>query len=261
VTVIEIHRPTHSRAGAWGKGALLALLLATPARAEDLPPADYGRQLVTETYALIGPEVRNEGMRFAGNNLACQNCHMDAGTRADGLSLVGVADKYPKPLDGGGRETLAERINGCMTRSMNGRPLPEDGAEMRGLLAYLDSLAAKPGSYGDPAEDPPALAAAAEPDPVRGATRYAELCAACHRPDGSGMRNGQPGDAQGYLHPPLWGADSYNAAAGMHRRATAAAFIHANMPLGATSAAPVLSRQDAWDIAAFIDSQPRPPGP
>ncbi len=147
-----------------------------------------------------------------------------------------------------------------MTRSMNGRPLPEDGAEMRAVLAYLETLTAKPGSYGDPAEDPPPLPAATA-DPARGGARYAALCAACHRPDGSGVRNGRPGDAEGYLHPPLWGADSFNAGAGMHRVATAAAFIHANMPLGATAAAPVLTVQDAWDIAAFIDTRPRPPAP
>lgn len=199
-------------------------------------------------------------MRFAGNNLACQNCHLDAGTRSHGLSLVGVSAKYPAALPAGGSESLADRINGCMTRSMNGRPLPEGGAEMRAVIAYLASLTAKPGSYGDPAEDPPALPAET-PDPARGAQRYAELCPACHRADGSGMRNGRPGDALGYLHPPLWGPDSFNAAAGMHRAVTAAAFIHANMPLGATAAAPVLGVQDAWDIAAFIEAQPRPAKP
>lgn len=199
-------------------------------------------------------------MRYAGNNLACQDCHRDAGTRAGGLALVGVSAKYPKPLAGGGAESLQDRINGCMTRSMNGRPLPERGPEMAAIVAYLHALTDKAGSYDDPAEDPPPLPAV-RPDPARGAVRYAELCAACHGPDGAGVRNGQPGDALGYLHPPLWGEDSYNAAAGMHRIATAAAFIRANMPLGATPAAPVLSVADAWDIAAWIDSRPRPPAP
>lgn len=218
--------------------------------------------LVTKTYALIGPEVSEPAMRFAGNNLACANCHLDAGTRAHGLSLVGVSGKYPKALPGGSRESIEDRINGCMTRSMNGRPLPESGAEMRAFVAYLDALSARPGSYGDPAEDPDALAAPpTPPDPARGAALYAQVCAACHRADGSGMRNGLPGDAQGYLHPPLWGADSYNAAAGMGRVATAAAFIHANMPLGSSQSAPILSPAEAWDIAAYIDGQPRPKAP
>ena len=120
-----------------------------------------------------------------------------------------------------------------MTRSMNGRPLPEDGREMPRFLAYLDMLTADAGSFGNPAEDPePLPAAASAPDPVRGQALYLDACAACHRADGAGMRNGQPGEALGYLHPPLWGPDSFNAAAGMHRLAIAAAFIHDNMPLG-----------------------------
>src|SRR5215475_6189647 len=38
-----------------------------------------GRDLVTATYAHIGPEVADGAKRFAGNNLACGNCHLQAG--------------------------------------------------------------------------------------------------------------------------------------------------------------------------------------
>lgn len=248
------------------KSALVVAILAAagPAFAGPvgLPPADYGRQLIAETYALIGPEVADHAMRYAGNNLACQNCHLDAGTRSHGLSLVGVSAKYPAALPGGGMESIEDRINGCMTRSMNGRALPESGREMRAIVAYLDDLTARPGSFGNPVEDPvPLPDPPRAPDADRGAALYLQQCAACHRPDGSGMRNGSPGDAQGYLHPPLWGPDSFNAAAGMARVRTAAAFIHANMPLGASQAAPILSLDEAWAIAAWIDSRPRPPRP
>lgn len=240
--------------------ALAALALATPALA-DAEAIHYGRRIVERTYAVIGPEVADPRMRYAGNNLACASCHRDGGRVARGLALVGVSAKYPKPLPGGGAESLADRVNGCMIRSMNGRPLPEGGAEMQAVLAYLAMLTADAGSFGDPAEVPVPLPAAATPDPVRGQRLYLAECAACHGADGAGMRNGQPGEALGYLHPPLWGADSFNAGAGMHDRATAAAFIHDNMPLGTTASAPVLTPQDAWDIAAFIEAQPRPPAP
>jgi cytochrome c len=33
-----------------------------------------------------------------------------------------------------------ERINGCMERSMNGRALPLNGAEMKAMLSYLKFL-------------------------------------------------------------------------------------------------------------------------
>src|SRR5262249_23475169 len=35
-----------------------------------------GRDLVTATYAHVGPEVADPAKRFAGNNLACGNCHL-----------------------------------------------------------------------------------------------------------------------------------------------------------------------------------------
>jgi thiosulfate dehydrogenase len=149
-----------------------------------------------------------------------------------------------------------------MTRSMNGRPPPEAGPEMRGFVACLDMLTRDASGFGNPVEDPVAPpAAATSPDSARGRALYLAECAACHRADGAGMRVGRPGDALGYLHPPLWGPDSFNAGAGLHRLATAAAFIHGNMPLGATSQAPILSPADASDIAAFIEAQPRPAAP
>ena len=52
-----------------------------------LPDDDYGRlvrrgrDLVTATYAHIGPEVGDPAKRYAGNNLACGNCHLDAGAK------------------------------------------------------------------------------------------------------------------------------------------------------------------------------------
>ena len=44
----------------------------------------------------------------------------------------------------------------------------------------------------------------------------------------------------------------------MHRLIASASFIHANMPFGTHYDAPVLSVEDAWDVAAYINSQPRP---
>ncbi len=248
--------------------AALGLVAASvaPGAADGVPGGlesiHYGRRLVAETPALIGPEVADPAMRFAGNNLACASCHVDAGRKSHGLALVGVSAKYPKPLPNGGSETLAARVNHCMTRSMNGRELPEAGAEMAAIVAYLGQLTRDAGSFGDPAEDPVPLPALDRPaDPARGERLYLSACAACHRADGSGMRAGRPGEALGYLHPPLWGPDSFNAGAGMHRTDMAARFIHDNMPLGATAAAPMLTAADAWDIAAFIEAQPRPPAP
>jgi thiosulfate dehydrogenase len=95
-------------------------------------------------------------------------------------------------------------------------------------------------------------------DPKRGAGVYQANCAACHQPDGKGKRNGVPGDAKGYLYPPLWGPDSFNDGAGMHRLIASASFVRANMPFGTHYDAPALSVEDAWDVAAYINTQERP---
>ncbi len=242
----------------------LALLLSGPACAETLLSAvaeeQMGRRLIAETPSLIGPDVADPAQRYAGNNLACQNCHLDAGTRSHGLSLVGVTAKYPRPSPlTGAPVTLADRINHCMTRSMNGRPLPEDGPEMRAMIAWMRLLTRDPGSFDDPAELPIPMAELDRPaDPVRGRTLYEAECAACHKSDGAGMRVGQKGDAEGYLHPPLWGADSFNDGAGMAGLIVMANFIHDNMPPIDNPAAPSLGVEEAWDIAAYVESQPRP---
>ena len=61
-----------------------------------------------------------------------------------------------------------------------------------------------------------------------------------------------------YAFPPLWGPRAFNWGAGMGKLANAAGFIKANMPLGQGG---TLSDQQAWDLAAFMDSRERPRDP
>jgi len=61
-----------------------------------------------------------------------------------------------------------------------------------------------------------------------------------------------------YTYPPLWGPDSYNDGAGMHRVITAAQFIKGNMPLGTTADEPLLTDEEAYDVAGYINSFARP---
>jgi thiosulfate dehydrogenase len=220
-----------------------------------------GRDLVTATYAHIGPDVGDPSKRFAGNNLACGNCHLQAGTKRFGLPIFGLYDAFPRYSARAGAEiTIDERVNSCMTRSMNGRPMPNDAPEMAAFVAYIKFL-----SSGVPpdqriaglgAGNIPELDSAA--DPERGRMIYVAKCAGCHNTNGSGIRRSLPATDLGYMVPPLWGPDSFNDGAGMDRLITAANFVHSNMPQGADYLNPVLSTIDAWDVAAFVVSQPRP---
>jgi thiosulfate dehydrogenase len=256
--------------------AIAALAARRPDIAWSVPDADalpegiwkdtvlYGRRLFAETPSLIGPEAASPARRFSGNNLSCQSCHLAAGTQAYALPMVGVFAAFPAYL---AREndvrTIEDRIEGCLERSMNGRALPADGREMKAMVAYLQFLSSgvpvgkTVEGRGAPAL--PYLDRAA--DVAKGRAVYTATCQVCHQPDGQGLRKGKPGDGLGYVYPPLWGHDSFNDGAGMHRLITSANYIRANMPFGTTYRAPVLSVEDAWDVAAYINSQPRPSRP
>jgi thiosulfate dehydrogenase len=235
-----------------------------------LPDNDYGRQvrrgrdLITATYAHIGPEVSDPAKRYAGNNLACGNCHLQAGTKKLGLPVFGLYGDFPKYSARAGAEiSIEDRVNSCMTRSMNGRALPADAPELQAFVAYIKFL-----STGVPPDQRiPGLGAGNIPeldraaDPVRGRAIYVAKCQTCHNTDGSGIRRSLPTTDLGYMVPPLWGSDSFNNGAGMDRLITAANFVHSNMPQGADYLNPVLSTRDAWDVAAFVVSQPRPVKP
>ena len=188
---------------------------------------------------------------FGPGRISCSNCHLEGGTAPFASPMVGIAPTFPVYSKRAGRAiTLADRIEECMTRSENARPLPADSNELRGLLAYIASLTPPPQALRGP---PRALAGrgllalpALVPDPVHGAAVYAGQCAGCHGTDGQGTRR---------AFPPLWGATSFNDGAGMHGVDKMAAFVRVNMPHNRKG---ILSAQEAYDVAAYIHAQPRP---
>ncbi|MBI0536995.1 cystathionine gamma-synthase [Roseomonas sp. KE2513] len=266
-----------STAAAPGRPGQPSVASATPTSAWEIPDPDTlpandifartvrrGRDLISRTSSLIGPDAHDPAMRFAGNGLTCQSCHLQAGTQRYGLPLAGVWGVFPQYI---GREdevrTLEERVNGCMERSMNGRSLPVDGDEMKAILAYIRYISG-PQQVGRSLEGrgaPPIPLPTRAADPEHGRQVYASVCSTCHGADGQGQRlEAAEAVEQGkrYQFPPLWGPDSYNNGAGMARTITAARFVHANMPLGTTFEQPQISGDDAYDVMAFVNSQPRP---
>jgi thiosulfate dehydrogenase len=263
--------------------AVAVLPVQQQLRAEPLPPVDltrreppdirslkddpvdrlvnYGHALFTETAKEIGPAAADEAKRYAGNNLNCASCHLQGGTQPFAMPVTGVWGQFPQYRAREGEvDTLEDRINGCMERSMNGRALPLDGREMRAFLVYMKWLSTGipdgvtiVGGRALSIKEPQRAA-----DLAHGAQVYAQVCAVCHGADGQGQRNAA---GAGYQFPPLWGPDSYNDGAGMARLLAAAGFIKGNMPLGTTFSAPVLSDDDAYDVAGYINSHPRPQKP
>jgi thiosulfate dehydrogenase len=219
---------------------------------------DYGRHLIERTTEFLGPDVSDASKRYSGNRLACASCHINAGVEPGSLSLATAVERYPRQSPRSGtKETIEERINGCMTRSMAGRRLPEDSSEMKAMVAYLNRLAIENAATGASrlkAQDPKDFKTPMrKADLKAGEQVFAKRCAACHQGDGQGL----PASADlrdGFVLPPLWGPNSFNDGAGMHRVITAAKFIKAKMPLGSAN----LTDEEALDVSAFINSKPRP---
>lgn len=215
----------------------------------------YGHELVANTAKYLGPKG---SVLQISNGMNCQNCHLDAGTKPWGNNYGAVYSTYPKFRDrSGGIETIYKRVNDCFERSLNGTALDTTGKEMQAIYAYIKWLGEdvqrgeKPKGSG--IAELPYLDRAA--DPLKGQEVYVQKCQTCHGTNGEGVLNLE---GNGYAYPPLWGKNSYNNGAGLFRLSRFAGYVKTNMPFGADYHAPQLSNEEAWDVAAFVNSQPRP---
>ncbi|MCG9880243.1 MAG: c-type cytochrome [Bacteroidia bacterium] len=216
---------------------------------------EYGYELIKNTASYLGPKG---SVMAISNGMNCQNCHLDAGTKVWGNNYSAVASTYPKFRErSGAYETIPKRINDCFERSLNGKALDTNSREMNAMVSYIKWL----GKDVQKNEVPngsgiiqvPFLDRAASPE--KGEVVYQAKCESCHQKDGAGVFNA---DNKTYAFPPLWGEHSYNSAAGLYRLSRFAGYVKANMPLGASHDAPILSDEEAWDLAAFVNSKPRP---
>lgn len=200
-----------------------------------------GRALIHDTRDSLPAHV--------GARLACASCHVNDGTVADAMPLVGAYTRFPQYRGRSGKvDLLEDRINDCLDRSMNGKALDMKSRDMHDMVTYMAFLSRgfAPGremqGQGIPKLDP------LKGDTARGRQLFAVTCVACHGADGNGSA----------VAPPLWGPHSFNIGAGMARRNTAAAYIHQLMPQNKPR---TLTPQQAFDLAAYVTSRPRPDFP
>ena len=219
-----------------------------------IPGNDFGKEvklgqaIFNGTSPLAAP--------FVGNSLRCASCHLDAGRLPNSAPLWSAYLTYPAYRSKNKHvNTLAERMQGCFSYSMNGKAPPLGDKVLVALESYAFFLAkgapvgAKLAGGGYPTPPKPALAM----DFDRGAKVFEAKCALCHGADGQGQASNGA-----VVFPPLWGPKSFNWGAGMGSIKNAAGFIKANMPL---SQGNTLSNQEAWDVGMFMDSHERPQDP
>lgn len=226
------------------KQAALDELFAPPS--PDTIPGDQRGEQIRLGYKIV-VDTQEYGQPYVGNRLNCTNCHLDAGLNPNAASYVGISRLYPEYRARAGRQmSLADRINECFERSMNGKALPPDSSKLRAVIAYIEWLSQNvPSGSAVPWRGIPRIGASRSPDPINGKKLFATKCAFCHGKDGQGTMTA----------PPVWGPNSYNIGAGMARVSVAASFIKSNMPRGWGW---VLTDDEAFDVAAYVNSQPRP---
>ena len=156
------------------------------------------------------------------------------------MPWVGSYARFPQYRPRSGKVDLIEdRINDCFRRSMNGKGLDRAGKDMRDIVTYFAFL-----SSGIPVGAEMEGQGFPRLQPIKGDAGRGAVAGA----NGQGTQ----------LAPPLWGPRSYNVGAGMARINTAASFIQALMPI---DRAPTLTPQQAFDVASYINTRPRPDFP
>ncbi len=213
----------------------------------DLPPGpvgrsiSYGYSLIAETHRLMRDYVRAD--------LTCADCHIAAGMLPRGGTFVGTYARFPQWNRRAHRViALQDRIAECFLYSMNGKAPAYNGKAMIAIVAYIAWLSrgtpigAKQGASDSYIVPLPT----ASPDVALGKALYRQRCEQCHQADGGGV---------GSVYPPLWGARSFNQGAGMAHIDRMTGFVRYNMPQNAPGS---LTLAQAYDVAAFVLSHPRP---
>lgn len=213
----------------------------------------------------IFTDTPREAPQFAPSKMSCNNCHLNGGQRERSLPLVGVAGMFPEYNRRSGRlYSLGDRIVDCFLRSENStganssEPPATTSKEVLAVQAYITWLArgfemgTNPAWRGQNTIESAHLIPVAMLDIAKGEALFQEHCTNCHGEDGQGVAIGdkKPG--------PLWGPDSWNDGAGAARVYTLAGIIRYSMPYLAPGR---LTDEEAQELAAFIDSKPRPSYP
>ncbi len=223
---------------------------------EDRDLIIYGEQLISKTAIYLGPKG---SVNQISNGMNCQNCHLNSGTKPFGNNYGGVYANYPKFRERSGTvEDIKKRINDCFERSLNGTVLDTTSREMLAMSAYINWVGknvkkgTKPNGVGIRTlafMDRPA-------NPLNGKLVYNNNCKSCHGENGEGQL---ALDGLSYNYPPLWGKNSYNTGAGLFRLSRFAGYVKDNMPLTQDmNLQKKLTDEESWDVAAFVNSQPRP---
>jgi thiosulfate dehydrogenase len=216
----------------------------------------YGYTILSKTAELMGPDSQwDVKSRNTKSRMSCRNCHIAVGTQEFGNSFLDTHKLYPQYRAREGKiQTLAQRINACFTHPMQGKPIDENSKEMHAIEMYILWI----GKNRKPLDaDPDTRISKIEfvnraADPVKGKVVFENNCVRCHGNEGQGQLSD---NKKSFKYPPLWGKQSFVIGSSMSRISILARFIYGNMPYMSDKK---LTTEEAWDVAAFIESNARP---
>jgi len=229
-----------------------ALLLVLAACAQAAPSAPPPSAALSASIALGRAVIENPQKYLPHNvtaDMSCAACHLGAGSVPRGGTFVGTYARFPQWNKRAKRViTLQDRLAECFLYSMNGTPPAYTSKEMIGMVAYIAYLSRGVPTGATQAKSDGFIVPlpAASPDLAHGQSLYAQKCSACHQPNGAGIHG---------AFPPLWGPKSFNNGAGMAHIDRMTGWVMFNMPQNAPG---TLSLQEAYDIAGWVLTHPRP---
>lgn len=217
----------------------------------------YGIELLTNTEGTLGPKGT---LKMTKNFVNCSACHMDdnanglPGTKKYVLPFINVLNTYPRlDIETMKIISLEDRIRGM--GGTDSYKFPNDSKEMKAILAYFkwlkeayeikDGVRLK-GEFLAHMQFPNRAA-----DPVKGREIYTQTCAVCHQDDGAGVKNENYDSGGGHMYPSLliWPDGGH-----MSMLPVLARFLYSSMPQGASVDAPILTPNDALDLAAYLNT-------
>lgn len=226
-----------------------------PPPLQKIPESKYGDMVELGRNIFTNTQVYAK--RYVGNGLNCSSCHLAEGRKPGAAPLWAAYGMYPMYRNKSKTVvTYEERIQDCFRFSLNGLAPTLDSLEMRALVTYSHWLSQDvPSGTAVAGRGFASINKTRDPQPENGEEIYKVQCAMCHGDNGEGQKHK---NGEGYMFPPLWGADSYNKAAGMQKVKTCAQFVKANMPLGQPY---TLTDDQSLDVCVYMFRSERPHDP
>lgn len=208
---------------------------------------------------------RPKGYGFWKTRMNCTSCHLNGGTKEYAAHLADAAVSYPGVYSANNIVyTNRMRIARCYAHSINEILYGANSEVYKLITLYMAWLAEKneiPIGTNRKSRGIHNVrgTAARHASIIAGQNSYKKHCQECHGPAGYGTDKYD--DDPNFSPPPINGSEAFVYTATLSYSDRFASFILNNMPPGATHEQPLITAQEALDIAEFIRVQTRPSAP